>query len=232
MYNTSRLSRRTLIRRAGQAATGLVVARFGIGCTPGPAPGVSGGSRNGSNTTRPIFDACLRSGEKAARVQRDFASGLSLNVRATPTFFVNGQELRTTQLPTVTDFQTALITNLPNEAINPLLELAEDDHVKGDRNASGTIIEYSEFQCPFCAEFFRTAYADVLATLVDTGLARYVFRHFPLRDIHPNAQAAAEASECAADQGMFFEYHDLLFANQDRLETEDLQRYADELGLR
>lgn len=86
--------------------------------------------------------------------------------------------------------------------------------IKGDKNAKITIIEFSDFQCPFCKQFVDTTYAQIVKEYVDTGKAKIAFRHFPLTSIHPNAQKAAEASECANDQGKFWEFHDELFKNQ------------------
>ena len=82
------------------------------------------------------------------------------------------------------------------------------DHIRGDKNAPITLIEYSDFECPFCARFRPTV--DQILTEYK-GRVRLVYRHFPLRSIHSEAQKAAEASECAADQGKFWEMHDKLF---------------------
>ena len=109
-----------------------------------------------------------------------------------------------------------------------LLEIEDIDHVEGDPNAPDTIIEYADFECPICGDFFRENRPAVIADLVDTGQARFVFRHFPISTLHPNARLAAIAAECAVD---FFEYHDLLFENQDALAREDLIGYAEQVGL-
>ncbi|MBT6254295.1 DsbA family protein [Candidatus Uhrbacteria bacterium] len=90
-------------------------------------------------------------------------------------------------------------------------EVASSDHTKGAVNAPITIIEYSDFQCPACKQ-----YAPVVRQVVENypDDVRFVYRHFPLRQIHDQAQAAAEAAEAAGMQGMFFEFHDILFENQ------------------
>jgi protein-disulfide isomerase/plastocyanin len=106
----------------------------------------------------------------------------------------------------------------------------DDDAVKGDENAPVTIIEFSEFQCPFCGKFFEETYPQIVKNYVDTGKVKYVFRDFPL-DFHPNAQKAAEAAECAGEQDKYFEMHDLLFANQDALDVASLKSYAKKLKL-
>jgi Na+/H+ antiporter NhaA len=100
------------------------------------------------------------------------------------------------------------------------------DHLRGPANASVTIVEYGDFQCPYCGR----AEPVVRALLTDDDI-RYVWRHLPLTDVHPQAELAAEASEAAAAQGKFWEMHDLLLARQDRLRITDLLQYADELGL-
>src|SRR3989344_1385797 len=108
---------------------------------------------------------------------------------------------------------------------------AEDDAVLGNKNAPVTIIEFSDYQCPFCGRHFTQTYPQLKKDYVDTGKIKIVFRDFPLNSIHPNAQKAAEASECAEDQGKFWEMHDTLFENQQLLGIENLKGYAKQLGL-
>ncbi len=86
--------------------------------------------------------------------------------------------------------------------------------IQGDKNASVTIVEFSDFECPFCKAFFDDAYPEIKEKYIDTGKVKFSYRHFPLSSIHPNAQIAAEASECANEQDKFWEYHDILFNNQ------------------
>ncbi|MFY1670111.1 Na+/H+ antiporter NhaA [Plantactinospora sp. WMMB334] len=100
------------------------------------------------------------------------------------------------------------------------------DHVRGPADASVTVVEYGDFQCPYCGQ----AEPVVRELLTDADL-RYVWRHLPLTDVHPQAQLAAEAAEAAAAQGAFWEMHDLLLDRQDRLRITDLVDHARELGL-
>jgi protein-disulfide isomerase len=100
------------------------------------------------------------------------------------------------------------------------------DHIRGPATASVTMVEYGDFECPNCGQ----AEAVVRDLLADDDI-RYVWRHLPLTDVHPQAELAAEASEAAAAQGKFWEMHDLLLTRQDRLRATDLLQYADELGL-
>ncbi|WP_344614089.1 Na+/H+ antiporter NhaA [Dactylosporangium salmoneum] len=100
------------------------------------------------------------------------------------------------------------------------------DHVRGAAEASVTIVEYGDFQCPYCGQ----AEPAVRELLADADL-RYVWRHLPLTDVHPQAQLAAEAAEAAAAQGAFWPMHDLLLDHQDELKPADLVGYAERLGL-
>ncbi len=102
------------------------------------------------------------------------------------------------------------------------------DHVRGALDAPVTIIEYGDFECPYCA-----AAKPVLEEVVagSDGGVRLVFRHFPLYELHPYALTAALAAEAAAAQGAFWPMHDVLFAHQNRLSDWDLAKYATKLGL-
>jgi Na+/H+ antiporter NhaA len=104
---------------------------------------------------------------------------------------------------------------------------AERDHVRGPENALVTVVEYGDFECPFCGQA-EPVVRELLGDFVDV---RYVWRHLPLHDVHPRAQAAAEAAEAAAEQDAFWEMHDLLLDRQDALRPSDLIGYAEELGL-
>ncbi len=110
-------------------------------------------------------------------------------------------------------------------------EVLSDDHVLGDADAPVTVFEYGDFQCPFCGAWARSEFLTFELNYIDTGKVRYVFRHFPLRSIHPRAESAARASECADDQGSFFPYHDAIYADQNDLSDANLGDHADALGL-
>jgi Na+/H+ antiporter NhaA len=101
------------------------------------------------------------------------------------------------------------------------------DHIRGPRESPVTIVEYGDFECPYCGQ----AEPIVREFLADHGDVRYVWRHLPLHDVHPQAQLAAEAAEAAANQDRFWEMHDLLLTRQDHLKLPDLISYATELGL-
>ena len=94
----------------------------------------------------------------------------------------------------------------------------------GPANAKVTIVEFSDFQCPFCERFFTYTYPLIKQKYGDK--VRFVFRNFPLTQIHPQAEISALAAECANEQGKFWEYHDMLFGNQQDLSHDALIRYA------
>jgi protein-disulfide isomerase len=114
----------------------------------------------------------------------------------------------------------------------PLVDLyievdPERDHIRGPLDAPVTVVEYGDFECPYCGQ----AEPVIRELLRDFGDVRYVWRHLPLNDVHPHTQLAAEAAEAAADQGAFWEMHDLLLEHQDALRPSDLVGYAERLGL-
>ena len=117
-----------------------------------------------------------------------------------------------------------LVLDAPRYTVN----VAADDPVVGSANAPVTLVEFSDFQCPFCARVMPTlkrlkeAYGDRV---------RVVWKDFPLTSIHPQAFKAAEGGQCAREQGKFWEYHDRLFANQQALEPESLKKHAADAGL-
>ncbi len=104
------------------------------------------------------------------------------------------------------------------------------EQFKGAPNAKVAVIEFSDFQCPFCGKYDRDTYPQLLKDYVDTGKIKYVWRDYPL-DFHKNAEKAAEAARCAGDQGRFWEMHDRLFANQQTIAAIDLPKHAEALQL-
>jgi len=114
----------------------------------------------------------------------------------------------------------------------------DDDPFKGNPDAPVTIVEFSDFQCPFCSRFFDQTLPALEENYIDTGKVKLVYKDFPLDNLHPNARPAHIAAECADEQGKFWEYHDILFENQagwNRLSSTDLSsqlnEYAATLGL-
>ncbi len=106
----------------------------------------------------------------------------------------------------------------------------DDDPVLGNKDAPITIVEFSDFECPFCGKHFLTSHPQIVENYVNTGKVKIVYRDFPL-DFHKNAQKAAEAAECADEQGKFWEMHDKLFLNQDSLSMENFKQWAKDIEL-
>ena len=107
---------------------------------------------------------------------------------------------------------------------------------EGKSSAPITLVEFTDFQCPFCGRHYTQTYAQIKKNYVDTGKVKYELRNFPLTSIHPNAMIGAEAATCAEKQGKFWEMHDQLFGNQQTWSTEKdptatLEGYAKQLGL-
>lgn len=126
----------------------------------------------------------------------------------------------------------------PQQAPQPVRISLDDDPIRGDPDAPITIIEFSDFQCPFCARFHEQTLPSLLEEYIDEGKVNFVYRDFPIQSIHPNALPAAVAAECADDQGKYWEYHDILFEKQSswaRLDSNSaistFSQYATDIGL-
>ena len=126
-------------------------------------------------------------------------------------------------------------SGLPSQ---PIKISADNDPVRGNPDAPITIIEFSDFQCPFCARFHVQTLPSILEEYIDTGKVNLVYRDFPIQSIHPNALPAAVAAECANEQGKYWQYHDTLFERQStwsKLDTGSVistfSQYAADVGL-
>lgn len=111
-------------------------------------------------------------------------------------------------------------------------DLMDDDAVKGDSDAPVTIVEFSDFQCPFCGKWFLQTYPQIEKEYIDTGKVKMVFRDFPL-NFHQYAQVAGEAAECVRDQGgddAYWEFHDILFTKQAQLSDTNVKAWAKAAG--
>jgi protein-disulfide isomerase len=130
------------------------------------------------------------------------------------------------------------IADAPQQPVGPVDVEEGTLPILGNKDAKATLVLFSDFQCPFCEQFYTDVLPQLKTDYIDTGKAKLSFRHYPLSQIHPNAQKAAEASECANEQDKFWEYHNLLFENQQEwsaLEADAVQtkftEYATTLGL-
>ncbi|MBU1018033.1 DsbA family protein [Patescibacteria group bacterium] len=120
----------------------------------------------------------------------------------------------------------------PPTAGEPIDVSIDDDAMKGDKNAPVTIVEFSDFECPFCSRFYRDTLPDILSEYVDQGKVRFVYRDFPL-GFHQNARSASIAAECMKDQGndkLYYKMHDKIYENQTALSVDNLKKWAVELG--
>lgn len=152
---------------------------------------------------------------------------------------ISGEELKEilSEIQVAPAPQPAQAPSQPGAPATIMISL-DDDPVKGDPNAPLTIVEFSDFQCPFCSRFYEQTLSQIEENYIDTGKVKFVYRDLPLDNLHPNARPAHIAAECADEQGKFWEFHDVLFENQSewsRLSAADLQntltKYATDMGL-
>jgi protein-disulfide isomerase len=113
----------------------------------------------------------------------------------------------------------------------PVRASIADAPVLGRPDAPVTIVEFSDYQCPFCQRFFATTFPAIKKDYVDIGKVRYVFRDFPLDQIHPLARKAAEAAHCAGEQGKYWPMHDVLYQNSKALAVAQLGEHARKIGV-
>jgi len=132
----------------------------------------------------------------------------------------------------------ANIQTLSGQPSQPIKISLDDDPVRGNPDAPITILEFSDFQCPFCARFHQQTLPSIIEEYIDSGKVKLVYRDFPIQSIHPNALPAAVAAECANEQGMYWQYHDTLFEKQNawaKLDTgsalSEFSQYASNMGL-
>ncbi|HEU4627686.1 MAG TPA: DsbA family protein [Steroidobacteraceae bacterium] len=115
-----------------------------------------------------------------------------------------------------------------NDRFHLTVPVTATDHTLGPEHAPVTVVEYGDFECPNCKQ--AAPAVELLLERFEEKV-RFAYRHLPLVDVHPHAMAAAQAAECAGEQGKFWEMHDLLFAHQDHLGSKALHGYAEQLGL-
>lgn len=200
------------------------------------------------------FDACLDGGVFYEEVRRDYQEGRDAGVGGVPMFFLYGPYFNTTILgaypfpvfqaaidsllsgvqPTGTPTPTPTPTTTPLPPAN-FFEM-ETYAVQGSSNAPVLIVEFADFQCPFAALHYQQTLPRLIADYVDPGVVRYMVKDFPLSSIHPWAQKASEAAECAGAQGRYWDMHDQLYDRQTQWSSAanavDLfKQYARDLGL-
>ena len=232
----------------GDAATSPITLGILVGYIVGKPVGIAGASWLASRPAlrgprSPLSGPLLTAGGAVAGV------GFTVSVLISNLAF-HGRELDEAKLgalgsvvlaPLVAWVILRIVRRVPSETrarqiagtAEDILDLADDvdperDHIRGPHDAPVTLIEYGDFECPYCGRA-EAVIRELLASFGDD--VRYVWRHLPLNDVHPDAQMAAEASEAAAAQGRFWEMHDLLLSRQDDLRPSDLKGYARDLGL-
>lgn len=200
------------------------------------------------------FTACVESGRYDDAVQANFEEGAALGVTGTPAFFINGYpvvgaqpydlfayavelaEEGTLADAYVQQQEEAPEPEEPERPQGPVDVSTEDAYAIGDPDAPVTIVEFTDFQCPFCSRHFAQTFPKIKGNYIDTGVVRYVFKDFPLTTIHPQATLAAEAARCAGDQEAYLEMHHQLFSQQSEWANrndamEIFIGYAENLGL-
>jgi len=119
----------------------------------------------------------------------------------------------------------------PSPALPPTPVDVTDAIALGNKTAKVTIIEYSDFKCPYCGAFARDTWPEIQKRYVETGKVRFIFRNLPLDQLHPFARQAAQTAVCAERQGKFWQLHDLMFARQAQLDAQELQKSIALVGL-
>ena len=195
------------------------------------------------------FVACLVDGRFDAAVQANQDEGFALGVDGTPAFFIDGFPISGAQpfdlfeyavgLAEAGTLADAYVQTAPQPTATPSGPVEVDTSGAfsiGAADAPVVLVEFTDFQCPYCSRHFAETFPQIMADYVDTGQVRYVFMDFPLNSIHPQAQLAAEAARCAGDQDAFLEMHQALFGRQDEWSGrgdagEVFISFAGELGL-
>ena len=159
------------------------------------------------------FNDCVAERKYKDKVENNFQEGVRLRVTGTPGSFVNGQfvpgAVPYEQLKSIIDSELSEASMLPEG-----LRIAADEYIRGNPNAQVTLVEFSDLQCPFCKRFHPTV-QQVLAEYGDQ--VRWIYRHYPIDQLHPHARPAAEASECLAEQKGaegFWQFIDAVFTAQ------------------
>jgi len=190
------------------------------------------------------LQSCLESGRYRSVVLENLAEGQSLGVSGTPTFFINGYPIVGARPYDLFELAFAfaaagrigdVYAQAPTPTPLPLDQIPiANSPLPGSPDAPVLIIEYSDYQCPYCGRYIMETFSQIKKDYIDAGQGRYVFKDFPL-SFHAQAGIAAQAARCAGDQGDYWGMHDLLFANQEAWANpaapEVFRQYAQELGL-
>ncbi len=195
------------------------------------------------------FDTCFDQQTPIQRIVEDFREGQSFDIQGTPAFVVNGHfipgampviQFRQMIDALITEAETGslpdtVVTVTPSPTPDTNFDVAKRP-VQGKADAAVTIVEFTDYQCPFCEKYFTETLPQIRKDYVDTGKVKYIVMNFPLTSIHPQAMPAAIAAECANAQGKYWEMHDKLFGSQSEWAGKDdavdtFKKYAAGLGL-
>lgn len=161
------------------------------------------------------FNSCFDQEKFKTAIEEDNKAGTTAQVSGTPSFLINGILLVGAQ--PFDAFKTAIDQELsgttPSSSSRATIDIGHLPPL-GDKNAKVTIVEFADLECPFCRRFFLDTYPQLKKEYIDTGKAVLYFRHFPL-SFHPLALPFANASECANEQGKFWEMHDKIYKEQE-----------------
>jgi protein-disulfide isomerase len=183
------------------------------------------------------FSECINDHRYMQAIQSNLDEARSLGADGTPYFFINGFPLSGAQPYEIFDYGISLAKEgkLADAYVPPEPEINEASAL-GDPDAPVTIIEFTDYQCPFCSRYFTETFGQIKEKYVDTGQVYYVIKDFPLTNIHPQAVRAAEAAKCAAEQDAFQAMHDILFEQQGAWSGNGnadalFEQFADEIGI-
>ncbi len=184
-----------------------------------------------------VLRLCIEDGRYTEAVQGNFDEAQSLGASATPYFFIDGMPIPGAQAYELFEYAVGLAEEgILSEAYGTGEPDVSDSFAIGDPDAPVVIIEYTDFQCPYCSRHFQQTFSQIKEDFVDEGLVYYIFKDFPLTNIHPQAVKAAEAARCAGDQDEYLSMHSKLFSAQNEWSgnpsaTQTFIGYAEELGL-
>lgn len=160
---------------------------------------------------RKQFNDCFDQNKYDNSITIDANDALAASAEATPTFYINGTRVVGAQ--PYSAFKIAIDDAIQKKTVGPFTVSKGHLPALGNSKAPVTMIEFSDLQCPFCRQFFTTAFPQIKKDYIDTGRVQFYYRHLPLT-IHPLARPFANATECANEQGKFWEMHDLIFKKQ------------------
>ncbi|MBI4361244.1 thioredoxin domain-containing protein [Candidatus Micrarchaeota archaeon] len=199
---------------------------------------------------RELFDSCFDSGKYAGRVEQQVEEAVDLGISGTPTFYINAKALVGAQPSEAFDAAIRRELGLPvSPTPTPSPTLRPSVHardlistyagMRGRADAPVIVVEFSDYQCPFCRRFYAETLPLIQGDYIDSGKVRFYFKDFPL-SFHPMAHVSSEAARCAGDQGKYWQMHDKMFGEQNadssgtttvNYSVDDLKAWAREIGL-